>query len=177
MGVLFQPGDRVEDNSVRRSFSLAGYAAQYWVTHARFKSVSLSLQKAMENLFDLDKPHFATWLELYDINIRPSPSMGLSLSFLTVSLPYNASPLYYAALCGFQDLVEHLVIKHPQHVNTNGSRYGTPLVAALAGRHFQTAKFLHNNGAQLDVHYENNNTPLHSAAWYGDLEMVQVLLG
>jgi ankyrin len=62
-------------------------------------------------------------------------------------------------------------------VNTDGGWYGTPLVAALARRHFQTAKFLHDNGAHLDVHYENEDTPLHSAASYGDLEMVQLLLG
>jgi ankyrin repeat protein len=178
MGVLLHPDDRVEDNSIWRSFSLAGYAAEYWVTHARFKSVSSSLRKAMEYLFDLDKPHFATWLELHNIDIEPRLRMNsTSLSFLAASEPSNASPLYYAALCGFQDLVEHLVIKHPHHVKTNGGFYGTPLVAALAGRHFQTAKFLHDNGAHLDVQYANRDTPLLSAAYYGDLEMVQVLLG
>jgi ankyrin repeat protein len=178
MGVLLQPDDRVDDNSIWRSFPLAVYAAQYWVTHARFKSVSSSLKKAMEDLFDLDKPHFATWLELHNIDIEPSLRIDLSsLSCLAASFPFNASPLYYAALCGFQDLVEHLSIKHPQYVNTDGGWYGTPLVAALAGRHFQTAKFLHDNGAHLDIHYKNEDTPLHSAAYYGDLEMVQVLLG
>jgi ankyrin repeat protein len=177
MGVLLQPDDRVEDDSIWRSLSLAGYAGQYWVTHARFKSVSSSLQKAMEYLFDPDKPHFATWLQLHDMD-SPSSSGASSLFFLLLSTPSrsNPSPLYYAALCGFQDLVKHLVIKHPQHVNTYGGWYGTPLVAALAGRHFQTAKFLHENGAHLDVHYRNY-TPLHSAACYGDVEMVQVLLG
>jgi ankyrin repeat protein len=175
MGVLLQPDNRVEDNRIW-SFSLAGYAAEYWVKHAQFKGVSSSLQKPMEYLFDSDTPHFATWLELHNIDIRPSRSMDSSLRALAASSP-SASPLYYAALCGFQDLVEHLVIKHPQHVYTNGGWYGTPLVAALAGRHFQTAKFLHDNGAHLDVHYEGNDTPLHSAAYYGDVEMVQVLLG
>jgi hypothetical protein len=137
MGVLLHPDDRFEDNSIWRSFSLAGYGAQYWVTHARFKSVSSSLQKAMKFLFDLDKPHFATWLELPTIDIGSNQSMGLSsLSSLAASSLPNGSPLYHAALCGFQDLVEHLVIKHPQHVKTNGGWYGTPLVAALAGRHF-----------------------------------------
>src|SRR5712672_2971546 len=178
MGVLLQPDDRVEDNSIWSS-PLAGYAAQYWVTHARFKSVSSSLRKAMEYLFDSDRPHFATWLELHNVDIDPAlrSKDSSSLSRLAASSPFNASPLYYAALCGFQDLVEHLVIKHPQHVNIDSGCYGTPLVAALAGRHFQTAKFLHDNGAHLDVHYDEEDTPLHSAAWYGDVEMVQTLLG
>jgi len=68
------------------------------------------LQKAMEYLFDLDKPHFATWLELHDIDIKPDTDIGSSsLSFLAASSRPHASPLYYAALCGFQDLVERLV--------------------------------------------------------------------
>jgi ankyrin repeat protein len=78
-------------------------------------------------------------------------------------------------MCGFQDLVEYLVVKYPQQVNTNGGCYVTPLVAALAGRHFQTAKLLHHSGAHMNVR-SNRFAPLISAAWYGDLEMVQVLL-
>jgi ankyrin repeat protein len=74
------------------------------------------------------------------------------------------------------DLVEHLAAKHPGDVKTMGGFYMTPLVAALAGRHFQAARFLHHNGAHLDVRGEEGDTLLHSPAWYGDLEMVQVLL-
>jgi ankyrin repeat protein len=86
------------------------------------------------------------------------------------------TPLYYAALCGFDDLVEHLVVKYPQHVNTSGGFYVTPLFAALAGRRFQTAKLLRHKGAHGNARGCYGRTPLDSAAWYGDLEMVQVLL-
>jgi ankyrin repeat protein len=177
MGVLLHPDGRLEDDRIW-SFPPVRYAAKYWVMHARFKSASSPLQKAMEYLFDSDKPHFATWLKLHNIDIWSSPSMdSSSLSSLIAASSSDASPLYYTALCGFQDFVEHLVVKHPQHVKTNGGRYGTPLVAALAGRYFQTAKFLHDNGAHLDVRYKYGQTPLYSAACCGDLEMVQVLLG
>jgi ankyrin repeat protein len=177
MGVFLQPEDHVEDKGIR-GLCLAGYAAQYWFRHAQFKSVSSSLKAAMEYLFDLDKPHFATWIQVYNLDNNPELSRySPSLSYLAASSPSNASPLYYAALCGFQDLVEHLAFKHPEHAKTNGGWHGTPLVAALAGRHFQTAKFLYNNGARLDVHYAHEDTRLHSAAYYGDVEMVQVLLG
>jgi ankyrin repeat protein len=80
------------------------------------------------------------------------------------------------ALCGFQDLVEHLVVKYPQQVNTGGGYCVTPLIAALAGKHFQTAKLLRHNGAHGDVRGYRERTPLDAAAWFGDLEMVQVLL-
>ncbi len=88
----------------------------------------------------------------------------------------DTPPLYHAALCGFQDVVAHLVIKYPQHVNTRSGCYVTPLVAALAGGHSQIAKYLCDNGAHLNISGSSKGTPLHSAAWYGDFEMVQVLL-
>jgi ankyrin repeat protein len=52
----------------------------------------------------------------------------------------------------------------------------TPLVAALAAGHFQTAEILRDNGAHPNLHGGIGRTPLHSAAYYGKIEMVQVLL-
>jgi hypothetical protein len=46
----------------------------------------------MKYLFDADKLHFTPYYK--------SP----------------AAPLYYAAHCGFHDLVEHLIIKYPDAV-------------------------------------------------------------
>jgi ankyrin repeat protein len=175
MGVLLQPDDCVEENIVGRRSSLAEYAAQHWVAHAQFESVSLSLRKAMEYLFDLDKPYFAPWLELHNIDIRPR-THDSSLYWMAPLSTSTASPLYYASLCGFQGLVEHLVVKYPQHVNASGGYYMTPLVAALARGHFRTAKLLRHNGAHANVRGDQKYTPLHSAAWYGDLRMVQTLL-
>ena len=177
MGVLLQPDDSVEENGVRvRKMSpLARYAAQHWVTHAQFEGVSLFLRKAMEYLFDLDKPYFAAWLQLHDIHSEPGP-WSSTFGMFEDSGTSDITPLYLAALCGFEELVEHLVIKYPQHMNTSSGRYVTPLIAALAGRHFQIAKLLRHNGAHVNVRSTFGGTPLSSAAWYGDFEMVQVLL-
>ena len=172
MGILLRPDDRAEENSVGKISPLAGYAAEHWVTHAQFERVSSSVRKAMEYLFDPDKPYFAAWLQLYDIDTAPKePFVEFSVSWIS-----GVIPLYYAALCGFQDLVEDLVAKYPQHVNTGGGEYGTPLIAALAGRHFQTAKHLLHNGAHVDVRGDRGFTPLYDAVWSGDFEMVQLLL-
>src|SRR5713226_1383046 len=183
MGALLQTDDRVEEDGVGKSSSLAEYAARHWTIHAQFKSVSSFLRKAMEYLFDPDMPYFAAWLKLHNIDIESSmgysfrPGMGYSsLSRFAVPSASNASPLYYAALCGFQDLVGHLVVKYPQHVDMSGGRYVTPLVAALAGRHFQIAEFLHHNSAHLDVRGRMGCTLLDSPAAFGDIEMVRVLL-
>ena len=175
MSVLLQPDDGVEEDGVRKMSPLAGYAARHWVTHARFERVSSFLRKAMEYLFDLDKPYFVAWLQLHDIDTYPYLDTS-SLYFFAVKTKSGANPLYYAALCGFEDLVEHLVVKYPEHVDARGGHYVTPLLAALARRHFQVVKLLHHDGTDVNVHGADEQTPLFSAAYYGDLEMVQVLL-
>ena len=175
IGVLLQPEDDAEENGIRKMSPLARYAAQHWVTHAQLEGVSLSLRKSMEYLFDVDKPYLSAWVQLYDIDTGPDKKTS-SLSRFAVRTKSDATPLYYATLCGFEDLVEHLVVKYPQHVDSNGGYYVTPLVAALAGRHFQTARLLHHDGTDINVRGNYGDTPLSSAARYGDLEMVQVLL-
>ena len=173
LGVLLQLEDRVEDseNVVGKSSPLAGYAAEHWVTHVQFERASSSLRKTMEYLFNLDMPYFAAWLQVYDIDTRCEwPFNGHEYG------ESGGTPLYYAALCGFQELVEHLVAKYPQHVNTRGGQYGRPLVAALVERHLQTARYLLHNGAHVDVLDVNKCTPLNDAVLYGDFEMVQLLL-
>jgi ankyrin repeat protein len=174
LSILLQLDDHVERNGVENSSPLTGYAVRHWISHAQYSNVSSSLQKAMEYLFDLDKPHFSAWRQLHDVDTVPRP--GSTFFRFTPRSKSDAEPLYYAALCGFQDLVEHLILKYPQHVNANGGYYMTPLVAALAGEHFRTAKILHDNGAHLNVRGDGQATPLHSAAYYGDFQMVQVLL-
>jgi len=128
----------------------------------------------MESLFDLDKPYFANWRRLYVIDT--SLHIGPPFLMFTIADKRDAFPLYYAALCGFQNLVEYLIAKYPQHINASGGFYVRPLVAALGGRHFQTAELLRHSGADPNVQGYGGNTPLHSAALYADVEMVKVLL-
>ena len=174
LGVLLPSNDRAEENGVRNNSPLARYAAEHWVTHARDKKVSSHLRMAMEYLFDVDKPHFLTWLQLYDID---TPTLNES-SFhrFTPFSKSGATPLYYAARCGFQDLVEHLIVNNPEQLNATGGYFVSPLVAALGAGHASTAKFLRDNGAHPNVKGYRGMTPLHSTALCGDFEMVQVLL-
>jgi ankyrin repeat protein len=72
--------------------------------------------------------------------------------------------------------VDKLIAKHPEHASAITGWYGTPAVAALAGRHFQLAQVLHRNKSFVEPRGIVEDTPLHSAVSYGDLEMVQVSL-
>ena len=175
LGVLLRSDDRVDHDSTRNTSPLAKYAAKFWVTHAQFKNVSSYLQRPMECLFDVDRPHFAFWLKLYDIDTPPPPrSPFFQLNGHDRKSP--AGPIYYAALCGFRGLAKHLIVQNPQGVNASGGYNVTPCVAALAGRHFELAHLLHSNGSSVNACGWSGNTPLHSASNEGYLEIIQVLL-
>ena len=173
VSVLLQLDDRDEEVEVRTRTPLARYAAEHWVRHAQFEDVASRIT-GMEYLFDPDKPYFAAWRRLYDIDTRPSSDSVFSM--LASRKSSTNTPLYYAALCGFQRLVEQLIVKYPQHVNATGGHYKTPAVAALAGRHFQLAEILHRNGSSVGPRGVQGESPLHNAAHHEDVEMVQVLL-
>ena len=175
ISVLLRSDDRVEENGARNRSPLVGYAARHWVAHAQDEKARSCLRKAIEYLFDVDKPYFAAWLELHDMDLYPEERFFGFFLFTPFSKS-GGSPLYYAALCGFQDLVEYLIANNREHVNAEGGFLVTPLVAALAGRHFRTAKILHDNGANPNVRAHGGRSPLHSAAYYGKFEVVQELL-
>jgi hypothetical protein len=175
LSVLLQPDDRSQQKVVENNSPLALYAAEHWFSHAQFEDVVSRLRKEIEHLFDPDKPYFAAWTRLHDIDSKPS-SVSTPFEAFTPTSKSDAAPVYYAALCGFHDLVEHLIVKYPQHVNATGGWFMTPVVVALARRHFQLAQLLHRSGSSVDPQGESGWTPLISAAYLGDVEMVEVLL-
>jgi hypothetical protein len=172
LSILLRLDDHIEDSSNEKRFPLAGYAAEYWVRHAQFEDV-VSRIKGIEYLFDLDKPHFTAWCQLHDIDTHPSYG---TVFHRFIGSKSGATPLYYAALCGFSNLVGQLIVKYREHVNAIGGYYMTPAVAALAERHFELAQVLHRNGSSLEPRNGSGYSPLHSVAYDGDLEMIQVLL-
>jgi hypothetical protein len=174
LGVLLETLDEIDGNA-SEDHPLARYAAEHWATHAQFGEVSSCLQKGMTHLFDADKSHFKVWLTLYDIDTMPDNEATFRY-FASHTGKSPAAPLYYAALCGFHDLVVHLIAKYPQDINANGGYYMRPLIAALAGEHFQTADLLHHNGADPNVQGHLKTIPLHSAAHFENFEVVQKLI-
>jgi ankyrin repeat protein len=148
LGVLLRLDDRVDRRNAMR-IPLAEYAAEYWVSHAQVRGVSSRVMGTIKSLFDSDA-NFAAWVRIYDID---QPSSGRN----------TAKPIYYSALCGFYDLVEHLVKKDPQRINAIGGNHDSPLVAALHGGHISIAELLLQHGANLDVQGTEEQTPLHTA--------------
>ena len=154
LGSLLHLNDSSDEQGVKVS-PLAGYAASHWVAHGQFEDVVSRVKDGMLSLFDPNKPHLATWLNIY--NIDPRSLFGSP----PVDIP---NPLYYAALCGFRDLVEHLVTDYPQLVNTVGGEYGSPLLAALSEKNIWIAEFLLQHGGKVDIPGRGGDTPLIQAA-------------
>jgi ankyrin repeat protein len=173
LGVLLRLGELVDEDNVKDKFPLARYAAEHWVEHARFESVTSQIREGMEELFDPDKPYFVAWLQVHNIDTGARHPSFLS-NFAKKS--ETATPLYYAALCGFYDLAEQLITTRPQQVNTTGGCYVSPLGAALSGGHLKIAQLLYERGADVDVKGSDDRTPLYGASWFGHLEIVQWLL-
>jgi hypothetical protein len=167
LSVLLHLDDRVDKKSIK-GFPFSRYAAEHWVDHGRFENVSSSLQGEMERLFDQGQPSFATWIWIYDIDHPFQQHM-----FEDRPAPPEAVPLYYATLCGFRALVEHLMAAHPENVNARGGYYGTPVNAALIKRNVEIALLLIEHGADVNTIDETNRTPLYRASESGRIDIVE----
>ena len=166
LSVLLRLDNRLDRDKIE-NFPLARYAARHWVTHARVEGVSLRIKDAMECLFDADKPHFATWLWIY--NEDQGDSYGHSPLAIAV-------PLYYAARLGFRDLAEHLIAEHPEQVNSLGGAYITPMHVAASKGHVEILSVLLEHGADLEGKGAYSHSPLHEATFEGKVEAMRYLL-
>jgi ankyrin repeat protein len=168
---LLQLDDKVDETRLG-TFPLAFYAAKHWVDHAKFERVASLIRDGMERLFDPTKSHFTAWIWIFDIDEpRPLPWEGPEER---PSRP-SATPLYYAALCGFHGLAEHLIVVHTQDVNAKGGDESFPLIVAVRKQHLSITRLLCDYGADVKIS-DDGTTSLHKAAQNGDLEAMQVLL-
>jgi len=154
-----------------QNFPLAAYAAEYWVGHAHFEDVSSDIRVGMDCLFDKNRPHFAAWIGIFNYDEEDS------CVHADHPAQPRAIPLYYAALCGFSDLAEHLLDAHPQDINARGGYHKTPLLAALSKEHLDIALFLLERGADMESRGCRNQTALYIASSRGYAEVVRSLIG
>jgi len=158
---MLLPSEEKMDKKRVEALPLAPYSARHWVDHVKFENVAAQFKDAMERLFDPTKPHFKAWTQIYNIDD------GNELS--------QATPLYYAVLCGFTPLAKHLVVAHAEDVNARCGHHRTPLHAASYRGHLDTARLLLDHGADVNT-IEERRSPLR-AAYAGDhLEVMRLLL-
>jgi ankyrin repeat protein len=151
LAVLLRLDDRFNWLEVD-DFPLAEYAAKYWDDHIRFEKVSSSIRDTIQYFFDEDKPHWKAWHRVLGDYQR-----------LYASADDCPVPLVYAAFCGLYDIAEHLIAKHPQHVNPVVRTAATPLGVALGRRELRIAQLLYDHGADVNIRSDSKWTLLHAA--------------
>ena len=171
LSVLLRLNSRIHRNSVKGMFPLAMYAAEHWVGHAQRGYASSFIEDGMDCLFNKDKSHFAAWIWVYNIDNPSGPHMDST----SPEIPKTA-PLYYAALCGFRDIVKRLVNSHPEDVNTLGRDGGTPLHASLRNGHSEVALLLLRHKADVNARDSRGETPLQLASRNGDVKAMESLI-
>ncbi|KAH9028687.1 hypothetical protein EDB85DRAFT_2147778 [Lactarius pseudohatsudake] len=157
-----------EDNTA--TAPLARYAAEYWVTHAQVENVASRIRNGMEYLFDPDRPYFSAWVKLYRV-----VHSNWKYDLRRIMLP-SATPLYYAALCGFHEIVERLALKYPQYTNAISGRTGTALHSASVEGQVEVVRSLLKYGADVDARGVVGQSPLQLASHRGHLNVVRCLL-
>ena len=170
LSVLLQLTPRIHKNSIRGMFPLAAYAAEHWVGHAQRGDVSSIMGDGIGRLFE-DTSHFAAWIWLCDMDNPSGPHMNHTHP----GIP-ETGPLYYAALCGFLDIVKRLVVSQPEDVNTRGRDGGTPLHAALRHGHSDVALLLLERNADPNAQDNRDETPLQLASCLGDAKAMTHLI-
>ena len=170
LSVLLALDEQVDKKSVTK-YPLTIYAARYWIDHAQFDDVSSSIEDEMERLFDSSKPHFATWIWIYDIDYP-----FREILFAPRPTQPEVVPLYYATLCGFCGIVKHLIMTYPQDINARGGYYVTPLHAAVDKGNVDVTMLLLENGADVTAWNHHTKTPLHEASRKSNLDIVELLL-
>src|SRR6266702_283074 len=169
LGVLLR--DPVDQN-IADSVSLALYAGRNRVTHAQAEKVAPHIRDGMRHLFDPNKPYFSAWGQLYDVDC------GFAPEELQNKRQPQAAPLYYAALCGFNEIVTVLAAETPQYASAIGGGGGTALHAASLQGHVQVVRSLLQCGVDVDIRGQWDQTPLHFASQWGHVSVnaVQYLL-
>jgi Ankyrin repeats (3 copies)/Ankyrin repeats (many copies) len=162
--ILLQIDNDIAGNRVEM-FPLAQYAARHWVNHARFGAMSSHVGEDMRQLFNPDKPHFAVWTRIYDLD-----------HFSSSPLSPRGGPLYYSALCGFHEIADWLVTTCSQDVNARGGSQGTPLMVASLVGFLQIVQLLLKHGANPNVWNGSLQTPLLFASYRGHLRISQLLI-
>jgi ankyrin repeat protein len=175
LGVLLRLDEHVDAYSFDNNFPLARYAAEHWVEHAQFEKVTSHIRDEMDHLFNSNKPYFAAWLQIYDIDTCPPFPSALHDFLVRGKKSNTGNPLYYAALCGFHDLAKRLITKDPHQVNANGGYFASPLRAALGREHLAIAQLLYKLGPDVGVQ-GHIKTPLNVAPSPGRSEIVEWLL-
>ena len=172
LGVLLHLDNEVVARDGLRKWPLAEYAAEHWADHARFDDVSKNVQDGMKQLFDPNEPHLAVCVSIHDPGLHPFERNRRAER----PIPPLGTSLHYAALWGFDFIVEFLIIERSQDVHSRRfPNNATPLHLASKYGHVNAARMLIEHGADVAAQNKDGETPLHLASQEGQVEVTDML--
>jgi hypothetical protein len=174
IAVLLQLDEKVDWQRVA-TFPLAWYASEHWLDHAKFEDVQSQIHDALMHLFEPKRPHLRACIWMHDLEPLYSYD-GSDNSAVERPPPLNATPLYYAVLCGFSKLAKWLITTHAEDVNAKCYRGRTPLHVASQEGHVDAVRVLLDHGADVNSQDCVDWMPLHFASYGRNVKVVQLLL-
>ncbi|OQN99997.1 hypothetical protein B0A48_14202 [Cryoendolithus antarcticus] len=89
----------------------------------------------------------------------------------------DLTALHHAVLSGFEDVVS-LLLQRGADVNSPSLNVGTPLILAVLKQRSNVVKLLlSTRGINVDAVVGNLGSAMHCAAWCGDMDIVEMLVG
>ena len=126
----------------------------------------------MERLFDPSKSHLEAWVWIHDVD----KGQSRTIENLAERTSQRSAALYYAALCGFTELVIYLVHLRPEDLHDIHGYFGIPLHAASYRGYNDAVLALPNIDPKTLDKKVDNKTPLHAAYYRGHLQIIELLL-
>jgi len=167
LGTLLELDGHIDKNRLK-NYPLAFYAAHHWFEHARFGDVSSSICNSMGQLFDPGKPHFSSWIWIFDADEE-------QMDLTERPLQPEQTPLYYSASCGLRSVAEQLITIYPNDINSREGSYWSPLRGAVRNGHLDVARLLLEHGA-FPNHVDGHWTLLHHASYNNNIDVIELLL-
>lgn len=152
--------------------AFCNYAAGYWYQHASAAgTLDGELTEAINQLFDPNSTLWALWRQWYDF--YHGESLGPCLDD---DADVKVSPVYYASHMGLEKIVELLVRTQNRSPDGQCPSGQTALAAAAYNGHFEVARFLLDNGADVEARDIRGRTALFAACRGGSEQVLQLLL-
>src|SRR6266852_727180 len=148
VAVLIQLDEKVDRERVA-TFPLAEYASKRWLDHAKFENVQSQIQDDLKHLLNPKRPHLRACIWMHNVEVRYTYSWE-DHSAAKQPPPLKATPLYYAAFCGFTELAKWLITTHAEDVNAKCYFDKTPLHVASQQGHVDAVRVLLDHGAQVN---------------------------
>ena len=173
INILLRFDATADKTHLKETSPLALYAAQHWVQHTQQGNAATENQGVIERLFDPSKSHLDAWIWMHDVDKGQRRTVE---DLAERPSQRSATPLYYAALCGFAELVKHLADLHPEDLHDSHGYHSTPLHAASYKGHNDAVLALLDSNTRMVDKKVDNKTPLHAAYYGGELRTMKLLL-